>query len=44
MRTVFATVVLSDDGGCGDCGASQWLDYMLNACCIEKLKTFFLII
>ena len=43
MRTVFATAVLSDDGGRWGLWC-QWLDYMLNACCIEKLKTFFLII
>ena len=40
MRTVFATAVLSYDGGGGDYGF-QWLDYMLNSCCIVKLKTFF---
>ena len=40
MRTVFATAVLSDDGLRWGLWC-QWLDYMLNACCIVKLKTFF---
>ena len=43
MRTVFATAVLSYDGGRWRLW-SPWLAHMLNACCIEKLKTFFLII
>ena len=40
MRTVFATAVLSYDGGRWRLW-SPWLAHMLNACCIVKLKTFF---
>ena len=40
MRTVFATAVLSDDGGRWGLWC-QWLAHMLNACCNVKLKTFF---